>query len=33
MLEVSETARQKLKEYLEERNITSAVRIMVSHIG
>lgn len=33
MLEVTEKASEKLKEYLEERELESAVRIFVSQIG
>lgn len=33
MLEVTEKATEKLKEYLEERDLDSAVRIFVSQIG
>ena len=33
MLEVTEKAAEKLKEYLEERQLDSAVRIFVSQIG
>jgi Fe-S cluster assembly iron-binding protein IscA len=33
MLEVTEKASEKLKEYLEEQQIDSPIRIYVSHIG
>ncbi len=33
MFEVTEKATQKLKEYLEERELDSAIRIFVSQIG
>ena len=33
MLEVTEKASEKLKEYLEEREVESAIRIFVSQIG
>lgn len=33
MLEVTVKATQKLKEYLEERELDSAIRIFVSQIG
>ena len=33
MIEVTEKAAEKLKEYLEEREIESAIRIFVSQIG
>jgi Fe-S cluster assembly iron-binding protein IscA len=33
MLEVTEKASEKLKEYLEERELESAIRIFVSQIG
>ncbi len=33
MVEVTEKATQKLKEYLEERELDSAIRIFVSQIG
>jgi Fe-S cluster assembly iron-binding protein IscA len=33
MLEVTEKASEKLKEYLEERDLESAIRIFVSQIG
>ena len=33
MIEVTEKATEKLKEYLEEREIKSAIRIFVSQIG
>jgi Fe-S cluster assembly iron-binding protein IscA len=33
MLEVTEKATEKLKEYLEERQLESAIRIFVSQIG
>jgi Fe-S cluster assembly iron-binding protein IscA len=33
MIEVTEKATEKLKEYLEEREIESAIRIFVSQIG
>jgi len=33
MLEVTEKAAKKLKEYLEERELESAIRIFVSQIG
>ena len=33
MLEVTEKATEKLKEYLEERELESAIRIFVSQIG
>jgi Fe-S cluster assembly iron-binding protein IscA len=33
MLEVTEKATEKLKEYLEERELESAIRILVSQIG
>jgi Fe-S cluster assembly iron-binding protein IscA len=33
MLEVTEKATEKLKEYLEERELDSAIRIFVSQIG
>jgi len=33
MLEVTEKATKKLKEYLEERELESAIRIFVSQIG
>ena len=33
MLEITEKATQKLKEYLEDREIESAIRIFVSQIG
>ena len=33
MIEVTEKATEKLKEYLEEREIDSAIRIFVSQIG
>ena len=33
MIEVTEKAAEKLKEYLQEREIESAIRIFVSQIG
>ena len=33
MLEVTEKASEKLKEYLDERDVESAIRIFVSQIG
>ena len=33
MLEVTEKATEKLKEYLDERELDSAIRIFVSQIG
>ena len=33
MVEVTEKATEKLKEYLEEREIESAIRIFVSQVG
>lgn len=33
MLKVTEKATEKLKEYLEERQLESAIRIFVSQIG
>jgi Fe-S cluster assembly iron-binding protein IscA len=33
MLEVTEKATEKLREYLEERELDSAIRIFVSQIG
>ena len=33
MLEVTEKASEKLKGYLEEREVESAIRIFVSQIG
>jgi Fe-S cluster assembly iron-binding protein IscA len=33
MLEVTEKASEKLKEYLENRELESAIRIFVSQIG
>jgi Fe-S cluster assembly iron-binding protein IscA len=33
MLEVTEKATEKLKEYIEERELDSAIRIFVSQIG
>ena len=33
MLEVTEKAAEKLKEYLEERQLESPIRIFVSQIG
>lgn len=33
MLEVTQKATEKLKEYLEERELESAIRIFVSQIG
>lgn len=33
MFEVTETASEKLKQYMEEKRIESAIRIYVSHIG
>jgi Fe-S cluster assembly iron-binding protein IscA len=33
MIEVTEKATEKLKEYMEEREIESAIRIFVSQIG
>jgi Fe-S cluster assembly iron-binding protein IscA len=33
MLEVTEKATEKLKEYLDERQLESAIRIFVSQIG
>ena len=33
MIEVTEKAAEKLKQYLEEREIESAIRIFVSQIG
>jgi Fe-S cluster assembly iron-binding protein IscA len=33
MIEVTEKATEKLKEYLEEREIASAIRIFVSQVG
>ena len=33
MLEVTEKASEKLKEYLEDRELESAIRIFVSQIG
>jgi Fe-S cluster assembly iron-binding protein IscA len=33
MIEVTEKATEKLREYLEEREIESAIRIFVSQIG
>lgn len=33
MLEVTEKAAEKLKEYLKERELESAIRIFVSQVG
>jgi Fe-S cluster assembly iron-binding protein IscA len=33
MLEVTEKASAKLKQYLEEKEIESPIRIYISHIG
>jgi len=33
MLEVTEKATEKLKEYLEDRELESSIRIFVSQIG
>ena len=33
MIEVTEKATEKLKEYLQEREVESAIRIFVSQIG
>ena len=33
MIEVTEKAAEKLKEYLQEREIESAIRIFVSQVG
>ncbi len=33
MIEVTEKATEKLKEYLEEHEIESAIRIFVSQVG
>ena len=33
MLEVTEKAAEKLKEYFEEREVDSAIRIFVSQVG
>lgn len=33
MIEVTEKATVKLKEYLEEREVESAIRIFVSQVG
>jgi Fe-S cluster assembly iron-binding protein IscA len=33
MIEVTEKATEKLKEYLEEREVESAIRIFVSQVG
>jgi Fe-S cluster assembly iron-binding protein IscA len=33
MLEVTDKATEKLKEYLEERELESAIRIFVSQVG
>jgi Fe-S cluster assembly iron-binding protein IscA len=33
MLEVTEKAAEKLKRYLDDKQIESAIRIYVSHIG
>lgn len=33
MIEVTEKATEKLKEYLQEREIESAIRIFVSQVG
>jgi Fe-S cluster assembly iron-binding protein IscA len=33
MIEVTEKATEKLKEYMEEREIESAIRIFVSQVG
>ena len=33
MLEITEQATEKLKDYLQEREIDSAIRIFVSQIG
>ena len=33
MLEITEKAAEKLKEYLEEHELDSAIRIFVSQIG
>ena len=33
MIEVTEKATEKLKEYLKEREIESAIRIFVSQVG
>jgi len=33
MLEVTEKASEKLKQYLDDKQIESAIRIYVSHIG
>jgi Fe-S cluster assembly iron-binding protein IscA len=33
MLEVTEKASEKLKQYLEDKHIDSPIRIYVSHIG
>jgi len=33
MLEVTEKASEKLKQYMEDKQIDSAIRIYVSHVG
>jgi len=33
MLEVTEKASEKLRQYLDDKQIESAIRIYVSHIG
>ena len=33
MLEVSEKASEKLKQYMDDKQIESAIRIYVSHVG
>jgi Fe-S cluster assembly iron-binding protein IscA len=33
MLEVTEKASEKLKQYMDDKQIQSAIRIYVSHVG
>ncbi|MBP1725799.1 MAG: hypothetical protein H6Q51_1097 [Deltaproteobacteria bacterium] len=33
MLEVTEKASEKLKQYMDDKQIESAIRIYVSHVG
>jgi Fe-S cluster assembly iron-binding protein IscA len=33
MLEVTEKASEKLKQYMDDKQIASAIRIYVSHVG
>jgi Fe-S cluster assembly iron-binding protein IscA len=33
MLEVTEKASEKLKQYMDDKHIESAIRIYVSHVG